>query len=48
MDNIGKGVATVGIWIGVGLMCFGKIENFGFALCVFFAMVATIVVWKHG
>ncbi|MHC1635856.1 MAG: hypothetical protein ACXQTS_04435 [Candidatus Methanospirareceae archaeon] len=44
--EIGKGIATVGIWIGAGIASCADPD--AFILTTLFALLATIAVWRSG
>lgn len=46
MKDLGKGIATAGIWIGVGICGLGGVEDIaGVAFCAF---GATFFLWLFG
>ena len=42
---MGKGIATAGIWIGVGLIGLSDTQGWS-AVCCLFALLATVAVWQ--
>ncbi|KKL11328.1 hypothetical protein LCGC14_2546920 [marine sediment metagenome] len=44
MANIGKGIGTIGIWLGPALACWATEEPF-VALAFFASFAATVVMW---
>ncbi|MHC1636035.1 MAG: hypothetical protein ACXQTS_05385 [Candidatus Methanospirareceae archaeon] len=45
-EGLGKGIATVGIWIGAGIVSHADPD--AFILTTLFALLATIAVWRSG
>jgi hypothetical protein len=44
-NNLGRGIAVLGIWVATAVMAW-HIEGFPCAIVSFFAMIATMAVWK--
>lgn len=44
-NTLGRGIATAGIWIGVGLIGLGDDAGWS-AVAALFALLGTLVVWR--
>jgi len=50
MKDLGKGIATAGIWVGVGLIAFagGEAAMVALPIVAMFGAGATVAVWFFG